>query len=189
MLFEWRMFKGWSILEFFLSHPNTKIHIKGLARTLNISPQTSNRYLRLYEAEKLLVSESIANVVRFYLNNQHPIVKELKRLYFNLLLHENNFIDNLTQHNPSIINLLLYGSHASGEYSEKSDIDLLVISRKKEIDISAVKKLEKELNKEVQVSIYTIGEWRKLTKKDDPFIKSVLSKHILLYGEMNGKKY
>lgn len=187
MLSEFRKFRGWNVLEFFLSNPNTKIHINKLARELKIGPQTSNRYLRLYEAETLLDSESIGNVIQFYLNNRHPLVKELKRLYFNLLLHENNFINNLIQHNPSIINLLLYGSHASGEYSEKSDVDLLVISQNKEIDISAVKKLEKQLNKEVQVSVYTIGEWRKLTKKDDPFIKSVLSKHILLYGEMNGR--
>lgn len=174
-------------MEFFLSNPNTRIYIKQLARTLNISPQTSNRYLRLYETEKLLESETIGNVVQFYLNNRHPLVKELKIFYFNMLLHESNFIDNLIQQNPDIINLLLYGSHASGEYSEKSDIDLLVISQKKEIDITTVKQLEKQLNKEVQVSVYSIGEWRKLTKKDDPFVKSVLSKHILLYGEMNGR--
>lgn len=186
MLLEWRKFKGWSILEFFLSNPNTKIHIKGLARELNISPQTSNRYLRLYEAEKLLESETVGNVVQFYLNNRHALVKELKIFYFNMLLHESNFIDNLIQHNPDIINLLLYGSHASGEYSEKSDIDLLILSQSKRIDISAVKQLEKQLSKEAQVSIYTIGEWRELIKKDDPFVKSVLNKHILLYGEMNG---
>jgi len=185
MLSEWRKFKGWSILEFFLSNPNTKIHIKGLARKLNISPQTSNRYLRLYEAEKFLKSESMGNLVQFCLNNQYPLIKELKRLYFNLLLHDSNFINNFIQHNPSIVNLFLYGSHASGGYSEKSDIDLLAISQNKEIDLSVVKELEKQLHKEAQVSVYTIGEWRKLIKKDDPFAKSVLREHILLYGDLH----
>lgn len=187
MLSEFRKFKGWDVLEFFLANPNTKIHINKLARELKIGPQTSIRYLRLYEAENILESESIGNVVQFSLSNEYPLVKELKRLYINLLLHDYNFVNNFTQSNPGIISLLLYGSHASGEYSEKSDIDLLVISQKKEIDITTVKQLEKQLNKEVQVSVYSIGEWRKLTKRDDPFVKSVLSKHILLYGEMNGR--
>lgn len=184
MLSEWRKFKGWVVLEFFLSNPYTKVHIKKLARELNLSPQTSNRYMRLYEAEKLLESESIGNLIQFSLNNRHPLVKEWKRLYFNLVLHESNFLDNFVQRNPSIINILLYGSHANGEYSEKSDIDILVISQKKEIDLSAIKNLELHLNKEAQVTVYTIGEWRRLIKKDDHFVKSVLSKHILLYGEM-----
>lgn len=184
MLSEWRKFKGWVILEFFLSNPYTKVHIKKLARELNLSPQTSNRYLRLYEAEKILESESIGNLIQFSLNNRYPLVKEWKRLYFNLVLHESNFLDNFVQRNPSTINILLYGSHATGEYSDKSDIDMLVIAQNKEIDLSALKNLEIQLHKEAQVSVYTIGEWRKLIKKDDPFVKSVLSKHILLYGEM-----
>ncbi len=88
MLSEWRKFKGWCVLEFFLSKPENKIHIKRLARELNISPQTSNRYLRLYEAEGLLISETAGNVVQFYLDNEHPLVKDLKRLYFDMQLHE-----------------------------------------------------------------------------------------------------
>lgn len=188
MLSEWRKFKGWVILEFFLSNPYTKVHIKKLARELNLSPQTSNRYMRLYEAEKLLESESIGNLIQFSLNNRHPLVKEWKRLYFNLVLHESNFLDNFVQHNPSTINILLYGSHAAGEYSYKSDIDILVIAQNKKIDLSAVKNLEIQLNKEVQVSVYTIGEWRRLIKKEDPFVKSVLSKHILLFGEILDSK-
>lgn len=88
MLSEWRKFKGWCVLEFFLSKPENKIHIKRLARELNISPQTSNRYLRLYEAEGLLRSETAGNVVQFYLNNEHPMVKDLKRLYLDMQMHE-----------------------------------------------------------------------------------------------------
>ncbi len=188
MLSEFRKFKGWVILEFFLSNPYTKVHIKKLARELNLSPHTSNRYMRLYETEKILESEPIGNLVQFNLNNRNPLVKEWKKLYINLVLNESNFLDNFIQSNPGIINVVLYGSYVTGEYSDKSDIDLLVISQNKEINLSAVKNLEEQLHKEAQVSVYTIGEWRRLIKNDDPFVKSVLSKHILLYGETLGGK-
>lgn len=88
MLSEWRKFRGWAVLEFFLSQPSAQVHIKQLARELDISPQTANYYLRLYEAEGLLVSEPVGNLVRFRLDNSLPLARELKRSYACMLLHE-----------------------------------------------------------------------------------------------------
>jgi DNA-binding transcriptional MerR regulator len=102
MLSEWRKFKGWCVLEFFLSKPESKIHIKRLARELNISPQTSNRYLRLYEAEGLLRSETAGNVVQFYLDNEHPLLKDLKRLYFDMRMREGKSMKEALQSDFSV---------------------------------------------------------------------------------------
>ncbi|MDE1828680.1 MAG: hypothetical protein KGH65_05975, partial [Candidatus Micrarchaeota archaeon] len=55
---EWDKFKGWSVLEFFLTN-YSKIHLKGLARKLGISPRTAQIYLGLYEKEGILQSERV----------------------------------------------------------------------------------------------------------------------------------
>ena len=34
MIREWNKFKGWSVLEYFLLYPNTKIHINELKRKI-----------------------------------------------------------------------------------------------------------------------------------------------------------
>ena len=181
MLYEWRKFKGWSVLEHFLSKPESRIHIKELARELGISPQTSNSYLRLYETEKILDSEPIGNLVRFRLNNNNSLVRELKRMYIQMRLHESRFIEDFVHDNPGISHIILYGAHASGDFSGKDGFDFLVISNKNKINDSAVKKTEKLLDKEINVKIYTIAEWQD-SAKDNEIIKSVLSSRIMLYG-------
>jgi len=181
MLLQWRKFKGWSVLEYFLSNPESGIHIKGLARELDVSPQTSNSYLRLYENENILDSEPIGNLVQFRLNNRNPFVRELKRMYIQIRLHESSFIENFVQDNPGISHIFLYGAYASGDFLGNDDIDFLVISKNRKINHSAVKKTEKSLGKEFHVKTYTTGEWQELVNKDDELIKSVLSSHIMLY--------
>ena len=82
----------------------------------------------------------------------------------------------------NIIGLVLYGSHASGTYDGKSDIDLLVISQQKKLKLDEVKNLERKTRKEVKIQVFSLGEWRDLKRKKDPFVEAVLLNHILLYG-------
>ena len=183
MLTEWRRFKGWEILEFFLRKPNTEIHISGLAKELNISKRTSENYLKLYRKMNILKYKNIANATIFYLNNADILVKQLKKAYLLMILKELEFIDKLLSENPNISNIVIYGSYANGEYSEESDIDFLIISQNK-INLDLFEYLEKKLNKKVEVVDFTIGKWRELARKKDRFYKSVLNNHINVYGEI-----
>lgn len=178
MLKEWRKFKGWEVLEFFLKE-NGKIHLKALSRKLKISPRTAQLYLQLYEKKGILRKEKVGNMFLYSLN-RNPLTLEFRKLYF--LLQTYPHIKKFIKENPEINSLVLYGSHASGEYDNKSDIDLLVISQKKKIDLSSLKILEKRFRKEVKVQVFSVGEWRKLTGENDLFVISVLKNHVLLYG-------
>ena len=40
----------------------------------------------------------------------------------------------------------------------------------------------KKMKKEVKIQVFSLGEWRNLKRKPNAFVRSVLSKHILLYG-------
>ena len=93
MLQEFRKFKGWVVLEFFLAHPNTKIHLKKLVRTLGISPRTALTYLRTLKKDKILREEKVGNMTIFSLNNELYPVKALKRAHFLLTLNELGFPD------------------------------------------------------------------------------------------------
>ncbi len=182
MLKEWRKFKGWETLEFFLKNPNSKIHIKGLARTLKISPQTSERYLNLYKKQGILKEEKVANSRLFSLNNEDFLVKELKKTWFLLTLKQSGFIKKLLEKNKDITTLAVYGAYASGEFTEHSDIDVLVVTQQKKVDMDAFRKLEEDADKKVDVTKLTLGEWRNLVKKGDSFAGSVLRNNILLEG-------
>lgn len=182
MISEWRKFKGWKILEFFLKNPNTSIHIKGLARTLEISPSTSRYYLKLYKYYKLLKSEKMANIMTFSLNNEDFLTKELKKILILGILKEKKIIEKTLVETPDIANIILYGAYASGEFTENSDIDFLIITQEKS-GKTRLQGLDPDLMEKVEVLKMSIGEWRQLVKKGDNFAKSVIKNHITLYGE------
>ena len=182
VLKNWSKFKGWKVLEFFLSNPNTEIHIKGLAKQLKISSQTAQNYLKLYHKSGFLNLNKVANSSNFSLNNDDFAVKELKKAWVLLKLKDLRFVEFFLKENENISKLVLYGGYASGEFSEESDLDLLVLSQQKKINLNSVKKLEKKLNKRIEVTKLSLGEWRKLLKQKNAFIKSVLNNNVSLFG-------
>lgn len=180
MLTQWRKFKGWLILEYFLRKPNIKIHIKELSRVLGVSPRTADEYLKLYAKDRILKSKRIGNLIQFYLNNNSPFVKSLKSTYFLMYINNANLNNFLEENN--IISFAVYGSFSTGEYTEKSDIDLILISPKKKIDLKDLSFLEELFNAEIDVQIYTLGEWRRMHKQNKEFVEQVKSTHTLIYG-------
>jgi len=174
---EWRKFRGWSVLEFFLK-TGREIHVKKLARELNISPQTATYYLKFYKRVGILKERKEANLLLYSLEG-NPLTRQLK--IFCILDQIYPFILRFAGKNM-VTSIVLYGSHASGTFDETSDIDLLLISQKKALNLSELKKLEKRIGKEVRVQVFSLGEWRNLKRRTNAFIRSVLSKHILLYG-------
>ncbi len=180
ILKEWRKFKGWAVLEYFL-FKGGRTYLKELSRALAISPRTAQIYLQLYEREGLLEKEKAGNAI-FYSLAANAMTKELKRTY--LLLRISPCISKFVSGNPQLSNVTLYGSAARGEYDKDSDIDLLVISPSKKINLSEVSQLEKELGLEVKLEILTIGEWRRLAEKKDKFYSSITKSNMVLYGAL-----
>lgn len=180
MLSQWRKFRGWSVLEYFLKNPNVSVHTKELSRTLKISPRTANDYLRSYEEDGVLTSEAIGNVIAYKLNNDQFLVKGLKRTYFLMQMNELG-IERFATEND-ILSLAVYGSFASGDYTQESDIDILIISPNKDVDLSLLKPLETVFGTEIDAQTYTLGEWRKICRENREFAEEVKSNYVLIYG-------
>ena len=178
MFKAWDSFRGWKILKYLLGH-SRKMHVRGIARELKISPSIVQHYLLEYYSEGLLEKEKSANSVNYKLK-ESPLTMELKRAYF--ISHLSVFAKEFTEDNPAISTISLYGSHAKGTYDEKSDVDIIVISQKKDLSLKAVERLELLLGKEVNIQIYTIAEWDNLLIKGNNFAQAVLRNNILLYG-------
>ena len=174
---EWKKFKGWMVLEYFLK-TTRKIHIKALAKKLKISPYTANYYLKFYKKAHLLNEQKEGNLL-FYFLVDNCLTRQLKIFYFLDLIFPH--VLKFSKKN-NVTSLVLYGSHASGTYDSTSDIDLLIISQQKKINFDELKKIEKETGKEIKIQVFSLGEWRSLKRKKDPFAQSILSNHILLFG-------
>lgn len=173
----WRKFRGWKVLEFFLK-TGREIHVRELARELGISPQTANHYLKFYKKANILKERKEANLLLYSLLD-NALTRQLKIFY----ILDNIYPSTLRfAKKNNVTSIVLYGSHASGIYDEHSDIDLLIISQQKTLNLDELKELERKIKKEIKIQVFSVGEWRNLKRRKNTFVQSVLSKHILLYG-------
>ncbi len=174
----------WKILAQFLKSPTTPLHIKELARRLSVSPGSVSNSVKGFHADGLLGKEEIGLAHLYKLNNEHPLVKSLKRAYGLVRLLGAGLISKTLDADDGVISIALYGSFASGEYDEKSDVDLLVISAndsKTRISI-ALREIELKLELKVSVEVLSLTQWRALARKNDAFRKRVVENNVLLYG-------
>ncbi len=179
MIKELKKYQGINVLSFFLENPDLEIHIKELARKLKISPATAKRFCDIYSNKGVFLLEKKSNSKFFRLNNSDNYVRELKRFYI-LSKIKDNWANDLDE---NIKTVAVYGSSVSGDYSGASDIDILILSRKKGADVSFALKLQKRIKKEINLTKMTYVEWQKLKQKNDVFVQEVLSNHFLIKGE------
>ena len=180
MFEEWQKFRGWMVLEHFLRNPNKPIHVNGLSRELKISPRTAETYLLLYSKDGLLSKENVGNTIQYALRNEEAPVQALKKFYFTQKLLESGLMEKFCKENP-IVSFVVYGSYASGTYSDKSDMDFLVISDRMP-NVELLNKMSAIFDAEAQVTHFSIGEWRKMSREKDKFAESVKRNYILLNG-------
>jgi len=178
MINEFRKFVGFKILEYFLLNPTKKTYIKELAKKLNVSPASIINYCNIFKKEGLIKKEIKGNLHLYYTNNDNFRVRELKKAIFLNILGELG-IEKISDDYTSII---IYGSHASGNFDEISDIDLLIIGDENKVNKDLVLKIMKKVGKEIQLNIIPMIKWEKMKKEDDAFVKSVIKNHVLIKG-------
>ncbi|MFH0973562.1 MAG: nucleotidyltransferase domain-containing protein [Candidatus Micrarchaeota archaeon] len=173
-----KSFSGLRVFEWFLARPTRKIHFKELCRELGLSPLTVKTYCEEFVAREWLLDERQANLRIFSLNDGNYAIKAFKRAFFLDALRECG-VEELV--NDGVISFALYGSHASGDYDEKSDVDLLVVGRKEQVDYARVKALEKKTGKNIQLIVFSLNDWSE-KKVRNPFAQSILRNHVLIKG-------
>jgi predicted nucleotidyltransferase len=176
---DWlRNFVGFKVLEFFLTHPSTEIHLNELARHLEIARGSAKSYCDAFVDEGLILESLKGNLRLFRLNRDDFAIKEMMKVYY-LLKLKNLGIERLAKDSMS---LAVYGSFARGNIDERSDLDLLVIGEESNVDRDEVLKLQDALNREVQLTLLPYYRWETMKKEGDRFVESVLRKHVLISG-------
>lgn len=178
MIAELTTFVGNQILLWFLTHPTEKSGINMLARKLGISPSSVKRYVDIFERDGILIGEKAGTARLLSLDNDDPIVRELKCSCMALLLREAG-ISGIA---PGCISLAIHGSVARGTFDERSDIDVLVIGDGECVAFDRIPAIESEVGHEVQATVLPYYRWEELKRQGEPFAMNVLARHILFAG-------
>lgn len=155
--------------------------IRGLAKEANIGLGTAKSCLDFLYAKKLLNKKIIGKTHQYSLN-KYFLTKYIKVLFSLTQISEAGLVEEMVIRYKGIISIILYGSVARGDDDPSSDIDVLVISRKKLkiIPLNA----EKKTSREVVILNYSLVEWKEKAKKDKVFYDRVIIDGIPLYGEI-----
>lgn len=176
-LFE--KYAPWKILRHLALNSGTEYHVKELARVLKMSPGTCSVMLRKFEADGILKSKKLGTG-HFYRLNDNYLTREMKRFVGMSWIFESGLIDEFLKQHPEINSIALYGSYSDGDFTEKSDIDVLVIASG---SISfMVDKLESKMKRTINTEVFTNGQWISMKKANNPFYKTIINNHVLLHG-------
>ena len=160
------------VMELFFKYPYKPFHIRELARLTGLSSTGIIKIVKRLKKEKLLISKKTNNLEEIKPNFDGEFLL-MKRLYNIYSLYDSGLIEYIKKCYEMPQSIILFGSYSNGTDSEKSDIDLAIISGKKEIP--DFKKFEAKMARKVNLHIIEM----KNTPKE--FINS-LANGIVLEG-------
>ena len=175
-------YKDWKLLRIFLNNPDHSFYTKEISRNTRIGSGTVNNFLKNIYKDNILNREIVGNVHLYNLNDESEIVKQMKILNTIINFKKNKLTEEFLKNDNTIISIILYGSHADGEYDSKSDIDLIILVNKKKQFTNTIQKLESNIKKIISPQILTITDWQKIKENDKTFYDSIIRNHIVLYG-------
>ncbi|MEK6861705.1 MAG: nucleotidyltransferase domain-containing protein [Nanoarchaeota archaeon] len=159
---------------------NKEFSLRDVARKVKIGPSTAKETLDYLMSQNILDMRIVGKNHLFKVKS-NVLTNQIKILYTVFEIESSGIIEELIKKIPDILSIAIYGSTARGDDDDKSDIDLLVIVRKKS-NIPTLKN-EKFLSRELSITIYTYKEWKDKAEKDKIFYYNVISNSITIYGE------
>jgi len=153
--------------------------LREIAKLAKVSSSTAKRFLDFYSEKGFLQKQRKANLALFKANVENTSFRYMKLGYFLLKLQP--LVDHLKEVYPNS-SITLYGSCARGEDDPQSDIDLFILSRKKEK--AQLSKFEKQFERKITLLVYDQHEWEEKAKKDRAFYERILIDGIPLQGNL-----
>lgn len=164
-----------SVLAATLTRPEKWWYLSELAEFLRTRPSSLQRELRSLEQSGILQQRKDGRRTYFKAETRSPIFRDLRSLLEKTVGLIPTLRAALRPVEDKIVCAYLYGSVARHEKRATSDVDLMVIGNVGLADLAPIlKKVEKRLGREVNVTDYSVEEFRKKVAERDHFLTTVL---------------
>jgi predicted nucleotidyltransferase len=175
------------ILKVLAVNPESSFNINELSRLTGFSLRGVDRELKNLLSGGLLRREISGNQHRYQLDPACPIRKEVSGIIAKTVGISDALKRGLAQVRDEIHLAFIYGSFASGDYGNESDVDLFIVG-----DISGVKlsellgPLQEQLGRPINTSLFSLLEYDQRKDRGDHFLNRVLEgPKIVLFGSLN----
>lgn len=155
------------VIEWLFMHQDETYYVRQLSEILELDSTNLSKELdKLYQLGILSRTRS-GNQIHYSANQDSPIYSELRNIVIKTSAIADRLALLLKPIKDEIDLAFIYGSFASGSFSNSSDLDLLVVGGIDYLELVAlVRKLSKKIGREVNISCFTSHEFiEKLREK------------------------
>jgi len=166
------------MLKHFFEQPTREFHIRLLARLSGLHPNTVITLTDKLAKQNLLIKEADKDTNRILVKaNTQSHTFRIKKLSYNIQKIYNSGLPDFLNEQLAYPTVVLFGSYAKAENTQRSDIDLFIITEeKKKLDLNAY---EKKLETSIQLFVHTKKEFNKLLKTNPELVNNVLNGIVL----------
>lgn len=163
------------VLAATLTRPEKWWYLSELAKFLHTRPSSLQRELRSLEHSGILQLRKDGRRSYFKAEMRSPIFRELRSIFEKTVGLIPSLTVALAPFADKITCAFVYGSIARREERATSDVDLMVIGKVGLGDLApSLRRIENRVGREVNVTNYSVDEFRKKVAGGDHFLTSVL---------------
>ena len=163
------------VLAATLTQPEKWWYLSELAEFLHTRPSSLQRELSSLQQSGTLQLRKDGRRTYFKAETRSPIFRELRSIFEKTVGLIPTLKAALRPFENKIVCAFVYGSIARHEEHATSDVDLMVIGKVGLGDLApSLPKAEKRLGREVNVTNYSVDEFRKKVAEGDHFLTTVL---------------
>jgi len=161
------------LLAYYFTNPAVRRHLRDLAERLGIDPSNLSKELGRLEREGLFHSEVSGRQKYFQLNREYPLFEEVRSIVAKTI-GAIPLIAECLKKVEGVGEAFLYGSFARSQQDAASDIDLLLIgSPKGDVLAEVIRKLERQLGREINYTVFSRKEFESRRNRKDAFLQNV----------------
>jgi predicted nucleotidyltransferase len=149
-------------------HYRDSFYVRELAQKLTISSGAASGQLRFLAESGLVTSEQKGRTLLYRADISHPLVREAK--VFSTLSELTPFIADLKE---NVTRIILFGSCATGEDTEESDIDLFIETSDRPVLQKIITQYEEEIPRKISPIIVSAEEGGQLRTRDRPLYERI----------------
>jgi len=174
------------LLVLFFTNPSKGHYLRELQRILEYSAGNIRRELIRFQKDNLFDTQKTGNLLYYFLNQKHPLFKELKSIISKTVGVEASLRSSLLLIKGIKVSFI-YGSFAAKKENSASDIDLMIIGDQDNSSLNEkISSLEKRLKREINPTTYSWQEYKAKKRARGGFITDLLKKpKIMLIGKEN----
>jgi len=172
------------VLALFMLHPASEFYLREIAQRTGLPVRAVERTVKTLTEIGLLKREKRGNSVYFSVNRNFPIFPELKAIFLKTVGLGDRLREALAEEGGIEV-AFIYGSYAKNQETLSSDVDLFLVgSISPRVLTPILSRLEEELGREINATVFTPEELRQRLREKDHFVRAVLSDpKIFLIGD------